>query len=398
MKKRFFILPLVAILLIFLVSCQASETTTQAPPAETEESLPCTPEQVVITVEATPIPPDEIAAQEIPSSLHATTDGMAYFYSAEHGGLETLSGVPYDELGCKNCHVGEVDGQSDCTTCHITDREVTNAPPQFKCMACHGRQGFEIKAQLPDGSPAMSDVHYAKGMQCVNCHGEAQVHGDGEAYHSFHEMDLAACTDCHETTENPEWAAVTAHDVHGEDTDCAACHVRNVINCVNCHFDTEVNDGKKLAQTKYYNWRFLVKDAQTGKYTTATVMSMVSEGQTFVAVAPFYGHTIGKPDPQTICAECHQNAAVAEYQETGHIVVQKWNEDEGAFSFATGVIPFPPDYQKAMVFDFVTRDGDTWNDTYTNWTYLKTGVDLWQMLFAEPLDEMPTQMDFGTSP
>ena len=62
------------------------------------------------------------------------------------------------------------------------------------------------------------------------------------------------------------------------------------------------------------------------------------------------------------------------------------------------MIPFPQDYQDAMILDFVTRDGDAWNENHSNWTFLKTGVDLWQMLYAEPLDKMPVQMDFAPPP
>jgi len=372
-------------ILIVLVACQQ----TVAPTPETieviKEVIVTQEVEVMVTVE--PPSPKEVAHTTVPLSLHSTTMGMDYFYSANQGGFELLTGVPYQDLKCKNCHVGEVDGKADCTVCHIT--EAIEAPPQYKCIVCHTRQNFEIMARNPDGTPGMTDVHYDKGMQCVNCHGVDQVHGDGETYNNSHEMTLIACSDCHSEPS----ADVKAHQIHGDNMDCAACHVKNVINCVNCHFDTELEGGPKVAQTKYFNWRFLVKDSQTGKITTGIISSMVTKGQTFVSVAPFYGHTITNPDPETACNDCHQSAAVAEYNNTGKMTIQTWDEVAGRFIFATGVIPFPASYQDAFVLDFVTRDGDSWNETMSNWKFLKTGVDLWQMLYAEPLDKLPFQID-----
>lgn len=387
MKKYLLALVLLAALAL-VIACQPVATPTPEVIEVTREVEVIVtqevPVEVVVTVE--PPKPWEVAHENIPVSLHATTGGMAYFYAKENGGFETLTGVPYDDLQCKKCHVGtHEDGEVACDTCHIS--QAVDAPPQFKCLSCHGRQAFEMNAKKPDGTPGMTDVHYAKGMQCINCHGVDQVHGDGQTYNSLHEMDLIECLDCHEQPSTD----VKAHRVHGEDTECAACHVRNVINCVNCHFETELEGGGKVANTRYYNWRFLVKDARSGKYTTGIIMSMVMGDKSFVAVAPFYGHTIGKPDPETICQECHQNAAVAEYLETGQITVQKWNPATNKLEFASGVIPFPADYQDAMVLDFVTRDGDSWNDTKSNWKFLKTGVDIWQMLYAEPLENLPAQ-------
>ncbi|RME90736.1 MAG: hypothetical protein D6770_01825 [Anaerolineae bacterium] len=390
MRKYLFFLGIALVGAAILVACkpQAQATPVVEKVVETVTvEVPVTKE-VQVEVEVTPPPPWEVAHQNIPVSLHETTAGMGYFYSAAQGGMETLTGIPYDELSCKNCHIGTTeDGEVNCEKCHVGH----HAPPQFKCLGCHSRQGFEIKAKKPDGTPGMTDVHYSKGMQCINCHTAEQLHGDGQEYNSLHETVNVECTECHTPSQDTK-----AHQVHMENMDCAACHVRNVINCVNCHFDTELEGGGKVANTKYYNWRFLVKRKSDGKITTGIIMSMVYGDQSFVAVAPFYGHTIGKPDPATICDECHQNPNVAAYEETGQIVVQQWNPDEGKFTFASGVIPFPPDYQDAFVMDFVTRDGDTWNADKTNWTFLKTGVDVWQMLFAEPLDKMPVQMEMPT--
>jgi hypothetical protein len=38
------------------------------------------------------------------NSLHRTSGGMAYWYDKARGGLEKITGIPYSQLMCQNCH------------------------------------------------------------------------------------------------------------------------------------------------------------------------------------------------------------------------------------------------------------------------------------------------------
>ena len=38
-------------------------------------------------------------AETFPTSLHGTRPGKAHFYSAKHGGLEQLTGIPMQQTG-----------------------------------------------------------------------------------------------------------------------------------------------------------------------------------------------------------------------------------------------------------------------------------------------------------
>jgi hypothetical protein len=40
----------------------------------------------------------------LPTSHHFERTGKGIFYHKEYGGLELLTGVPFEELQCKNCH------------------------------------------------------------------------------------------------------------------------------------------------------------------------------------------------------------------------------------------------------------------------------------------------------
>jgi hypothetical protein len=332
--------------------------------------------------------PAETAARNLPTSFHTTTAGMGYWYAQENGGLEQFTHIPYDQLSCKNCHV------ESCTSCHVGTSAA--APPQAKCVACHGRQAFEINAKNAEGQPLIADVHRAKGMQCVNCHTAEEAHGDGKAYNSLLETAGVECQDCH---PQDKLSANPAHAQHSDDMTCQGCHVQTVVTCYNCHFDTEVAAHKKVPYKQVTGWKLLVK--RDGKIDVANMMSLVCtqncDGRptSFVALAPYFGHSIVKPtDLNALCAQCHDNPNVKEYLEKGTITVSQWDATAKALKFAQGVVPVPADFEKAFQMDFVDIVGQT-EEGKPIWDFMKSGVDKFQMLYAEPLDRLPPQMKFN---
>jgi hypothetical protein len=445
---------------IVLTGCQprvVEKIVTQEVKVEVTKEVPVeviktveVPVEVIKTVEA-PLPdPNKEALAVLETSLHGTTSGKAYFYSKDQGGMELLTGIPYEELKCRECHtrynMGDKKEQIRCEGCHITAPEAAAPPmaalklPQYAdtgasgCLSCHRRQGFEIVAQKPKvdpttnqpvtdslGNPVMvpltTDVHRSpapagKAMQCVNCHSQTEIHGDGNEYHSLIESPSVKCVDCHKIenlSDNP------AHTQHGENVSCAACHVQTVTSCYGCHFNVVVPDengkaGSEFPYKRFTGWKFLVK--RDGKYDLANLMAVTySEGdetKTFAVIAPNFGHTVSnlKGDMNKACAQCHDNANVKAYNETGKIVLTRYNPETKALEFpaAAGVVvPVPQDYQQAFQLAFmkivnladVLAAEPAKQEATAIWEYAKDGVDLWQMLFAEPLDKMPPQMQFN---
>ena len=47
----------------------------------------------------------------------------------------------------------------------------------------------------------LEDIHLEKGMQCVDCHFEQDVHGNGKLYGEPRAAIELDCTDCHGTIE-----------------------------------------------------------------------------------------------------------------------------------------------------------------------------------------------------
>ncbi len=445
------------ILLLFVAACAPKVEETSAPaPTEvpTEAAAPTEQPTAEETVAAPPDPVQQ-AFEWLPNSLHGTTAGKAYWYSASNGGMETLTGIPYEQLPCQNCHalynkVEDKKGQPRCESCHINHEyapvQAMVKLPQFPddgrsqgCLACHGRQRFEwgaTKARVDANGnpltdpgtgaaltePVVTDVHrnpppYGKGiaLTCVNCHGTGDTHGDGNAYNSLLESPNTECTTCH-TTETLSQTA--GHTTHGDNMTCQACHAQTVVSCQGCHLNSVLSGLPEYPNARVTGWKFLVVNDE-GKYDLGNMMTAVyttdtGEVKTFAALAPFYSHSIRYPTTReekvAMCAACHASDAVKAYTETGTIVISKWDEAQGKLLFPTkGVIPIPADYQTAfqVAFPYMTNIDEvlaaknegkpqTELEKLTKWALGKDTVDLWQMLFAKPVDKMPLQMPIET--
>ena len=355
--------------------------------------------------------PDATVQNKLATSLHATTRGMEYWYEREQGGFETLTGIPYDELSCKTCHVDP----TSCGTCHstaqaaelsepvgsshaaapsaavVTSRAIVPSQGDGDCLRCHGFQSAEIFFHL-------SDYHRdVEGLGCRDCHNSDEIHGDGTAYNSLHEPGAmtTSCSnkDCHDAVASNEF-----HDNHsgespiGHKMECAACHVQSVVTCYSCHFESEVQGLGKFALGQFANWKFLLRrDRGDGelKIDTGNMLTATYQGKAFVALGPFYAHTVNK-NAVTDCGDCHNNEYVQEYNNTGKIVIATWNETEGmlvANIKGKGIIPIPPDWRETLEFDFATYDDD--GQGTPEIIQLEPSEVGKQMLFAEPLEALP---------
>lgn len=151
----------------------------------------------------------------------------------------------YRSSGCSACHSGYAeDGLArggdpwvprDAPP-HPIQHGLTPAAPSSTCLSCHAAAGARIglnyqglreasagavgpRAVLVDrplyGEPAGSfvsdedgandfdetpaDVHFEAGMDCVDCHGAAELHGDGHIYADAACEVRTRCEDCHGT-------------------------------------------------------------------------------------------------------------------------------------------------------------------------------------------------------
>ena len=302
-------------------------------------------------------------AETLPTSLHATAAGMRYWYERDDG-IGPLIGAPYEARSCAGCHVAP-DAPEGCAGCHDHPEQGRGTVRAETCLACHARQAAEISLGLPD-------VHRTAGLECWDCHTDAEIHGDGVTDRSMFEAGVmeTRCTDCHGAP------STAAHLHHGDRLACPACHMATSVTCVNCHFEKEVEEGIRVAAGKVAGWQFLGN--YRGQVYPLNFQSLEIRGHSFVAWGPYAGHAIvaeGRP-----CGDCHASPAVLALMEPGgQLQVLRWDPDAARFDGARGVIPVPADFRQTLRFDFVALQDDG------SRTFVEAGPDAAHMLFATPL-------------
>ncbi|MDH4204227.1 MAG: selenite/tellurite reduction operon c-type cytochrome ExtM, partial [Desulfobacteraceae bacterium] len=177
--------------------------------------------------------------------------------------LNHLSGELYRKF-CSRCHVGQEDNQkyaashgSGCAACHFpyndtaiyqgndltvkgkrpysANHQLAALPGNDVCLRCHNRSGrMALTYQgLHDGNnclvptrnglpgPRMisgarnltyitEDIHFAWGMDCIDCHTSRDIMGDGYAYENMYHQTEISCEDCHGTgKKRPDFKEIT---------------------------------------------------------------------------------------------------------------------------------------------------------------------------------------------
>jgi len=181
----------------------------------------------------------------------------------EVAGLGGLSGELFRKF-CSTCHVGiekvGVPGSSHasgCACCHFPHNDSSTyegqdamvrgrgphsashalcpLPPTSLCARCHNRSGrialsyvglaernnSLVPTRQGRPGPLMisggrnvthisPDVHFARGMDCIDCHTSREIMGDGYAYLNMYHQTEIGCEDCHGSgKEPPRWEEIT---------------------------------------------------------------------------------------------------------------------------------------------------------------------------------------------
>lgn len=176
--------------------------------------------------------------------------------------LEGLSGELYRKF-CALCHVGLASSDvwngshgAGCAACHFPTNEdatyqggdptvkgnwphsashqMATLPDNTACMRCHNRSGrIALSYQgLNDGNNALvptreglpgpkltsgarsltsipPDIHFSKGMDCIDCHTSRDIMGDAHAYENLYQQVEITCEDCHgSVNERPRFEAI----------------------------------------------------------------------------------------------------------------------------------------------------------------------------------------------
>ncbi|MBX2991061.1 MAG: hypothetical protein KF749_07815 [Bacteroidetes bacterium] len=176
------------------------------------------------------------------SSLHANGWGQKSMVTLRYGAnsfddLPATLKTGYNNH-CASCHAEK------CGDCHINrptaggggllrGHSFERRPDMREnCVACHssrvGHGYFGI------GSGTQPDVHSTKwgDGHCVNCHSNAEIHGDGNIYNQRYKVAfLPWCTGCHSNIANSN----PYHTAHMNSFNCQTCHSQDYNNCGSCH-------------------------------------------------------------------------------------------------------------------------------------------------------------------
>jgi len=197
-------------------------------------------------------------ARDIKKTLMATNRGiistLRFYWGEEDDNESKLTveelirtgknspALDYFRKLCGTCHLwlerhrypgflGEKGG--GCSACHLKEREqgtkgaphprVTKAIGLENCVRCHNRSGriglsyqgkYESEgygtpfdgadfseSQLPDGrfiwKGLPPDVHFTKGLVCIDCHTRKEAMGDGSSHAHLEEQVEIKCSTCH---------------------------------------------------------------------------------------------------------------------------------------------------------------------------------------------------------
>jgi hypothetical protein len=250
-------------------------------------------------------------------SLHYTTLGQRQGVIGRFSKAETaVFDQKVFEQSCRSCH-------ASCGDCHVKSPPVSGISPGFiaghkfvkknegkTCALCHGGRVYPEYTGEYGGS---TDVHYQKGMMCVDCHKKAELHGSLRQYMTKQDVkERPRCADCHKTdkAEKSSVRVSVAHTLHKGKVSCYGCHAAGQYrDCSSCHLGAGATS--KPAFTLGRNPR------NPGEVTTLRLIPTVRDTFAKAGIAqenfdrlPNYwntpAHTIKKRTDRTrSCEVCH---------------------------------------------------------------------------------------------
>ena len=174
-------------------------------------------------------------------SLHYTTSGFKNVIVQRMSPTEAKHyGEKVFEQSCRSCH-------ASCGGCHVKAPAVggisiglikghrfVRKDEGKTCAFCHGGR---VYPEYTGEYGGRADVHYQKGMMCMDCHKTRAFHGDGTAYRFKEEVrDRPSCRDCHRVGSEAKLTARIAHKKHADKVSCYGCHSAGEYrNCSDCH-------------------------------------------------------------------------------------------------------------------------------------------------------------------
>lgn len=244
--------------------------------------------------------------EDLKASLHFTLKGIRSstlgMFGAEGKQKEVLLsqvGQLFLQDNCLDCHLSNSSHEygfirsTGCAACHVSyneggtyegkdtslrgSRRIRARYHRFQraieintCISCHRKNHvgsdylglFERDLTRPfdmsnfregpyrDYHRLTPDVHYQKGLRCVDCHKKEDVMGDGIPSSFALERTKVTCQDCHERPKG------IPHDIKGhERLHCASCHAQWVFGDYGLSIMGNELEGSKVSWQMGYRFR-----------------------------------------------------------------------------------------------------------------------------------------------
>ena len=246
-------------------------------------------------------------SENFTTSLHYTGAGMMgeyERYAAGHFGIDMNE--YYSKWNCSKCHA------SSCEKCHEGKHDAFKEITIDTCDKCHFKKQTatfigDMPAHKKKGPHA--DIHYEKGLTCMDCHNAEELHGDGTQYSSQLEAVTTKCEDCHNSPGKTvkdmpvtQYSTnIVSHKMHEDELDCTACHSGWALTCNNCHMDTR--EGTQPVSDEFY-----LGVAADGKIKPFIKMEAMYDDASHMGYGEWFSHTV--TDDAKDCAFCHENSDV----------------------------------------------------------------------------------------
>ena len=261
-------------------------------------------------------------ASKVQKSLHGTQMGyFTSFAARSDAGVDDPAYAAMFADRCASCH-------GTCGQCHVSrpasvrggltrGHAFYKTPSQTdNCTACHGsRVGDEFRGQ---NAGLAEDVHWRSGMNCMACHDDVELHGDGTTpAHRFANSTGPKCTTCHPDADDGD-SSVAEHRTHADTVSCQVCHSLSYKNCYQCHVEAD-SQGLRLPSEMDFRIGLNPNVTDEHPHTYVVLRHVPIAPDTFepwdidlpnYADAPTWRmatpHNIQKNTPQTeSCANCH---------------------------------------------------------------------------------------------
>jgi len=179
------------------------------------------------------------------TALHYTSEGQRHGVAGRFskGELKVFNEKVFEQ-SCRSCH-------ASCGDCHVKAPVIGGVNTGLlkghrfvkrdegkTCALCHGGR---VYPEFTGEYGGAADIHYQKGMICVDCHKKGELHGDSAAPYMLRKevKERPRCTNCHKAGEEKTELAQTSHKSHDGKVSCYGCHSGGPYrNCYDCHLGT----------------------------------------------------------------------------------------------------------------------------------------------------------------